>query len=65
MDSMNRMSLHLNRDLVDQASHSLKQLEEAIRDAKGSKALQDEYSALIEASLDAVLPVSTESEIDQ
>lgn len=35
-DSMNHMSLYLNRVLVDQASHSLKQLEETIRESKGS-----------------------------
>jgi Rad3-related DNA helicase len=46
-DCVDSFSLHLNRNLLEQASNSLKQLEEVIKAAKGSKKLEDEYIALV------------------
>jgi Rad3-related DNA helicase len=46
-DCMNSLSMYLNRILIEQASTSLKQLEDTIREFKGSDKLQAEYNLLM------------------
>ena len=46
-DCINYRSLYLNKQLVDEASHSLLQLDQLVKEQRGSPRLKEEYKNLV------------------